>query len=456
MPATTAFVHATVIDGLGGTPLRDGTILVEDGRFTAVGDVPVPPGAEVVDLRGRWVVPGFVNGNVHLLDGIMMMGIGGIEYLARHEGRLAEVIEESAQVALRSGVTTVFDTWNATAPVLAARDRIAAGTVPGARIFAAGNILGFGGPFGADFNLAASQVISPTFAARISALFEAGVGPHLSLLPAREVRPIVRDYLARGVDLVKVGITDHLTGIWGFERSYLMFSERVLRVIAEEAHEAGLPLLSHTMSVEGLESAIDLKTDVLIHASITSQRPIPHELVDAMAQSGSAAGLQTVTSAYQHRLESAGTIWAGYGGGVHTTNEKLILAAGVPVILGTDAGCTSHDVLADNGEVGDPERPWTLGTDHLAWGRGIVEKGMTPMQALVAATSAVARAYGKDADLGSITPGRRADLVVLREDPLVNVTAWGAVTDVYQDGTRVDRDRLPLEPLVTAAIPANA
>ncbi|MBB6380349.1 imidazolonepropionase-like amidohydrolase [Pseudonocardia eucalypti] len=452
MPTTTAFVHATVIDGLGGPPLRDGTIVVEEQRFSAVGTgdrTPVPPGAHVIDLRGRYVVPGFVNGNVHLLDGIMMMGVGGVEYLARHEGRLTQVIEESAQVALKAGVTTVFDTWNATGPVLAARDRIAAGAVPGARVFAAGNIVGFGGPFGADFHLAASRVISPTFAGRMNRLFEAGVGPHLSLLPAREVRPVIRDYLARGVDMVKVGVTDHLTGIWGFERSYLMFSERVLRVIAEETHAAGLPLLSHTMSVEGLRSALDIGTNVLIHASITSQRPIPHELV------GCTAGLQTVTSGYQGRLEASDSFWAMYGGGVHAANEKLILEAGVPVMLGTDAGCTPRDVLADAGEDGDPERPWTLGTDHVAWARGITEKGMTPTEAIAASTSAVARAYGKQEELGSIMAGRRADLVVLRDDPLEDVAALGTVVDVYQDGRRVDRDALPLRPLVTAPTPAR-
>ncbi|WP_163086758.1 hypothetical protein, partial [Acinetobacter baumannii] len=83
-------------------------------------------------------IPGIVNSNVHLIDGIMLMGTGGIEYLARFEGRFHEVIEEAAQIALKGGMTTVFDTWNALEPAKKARDRINAGTVKGARIYCAG------------------------------------------------------------------------------------------------------------------------------------------------------------------------------------------------------------------------------------------------------------------------------------------------------------------------------
>ena len=145
-----AVVGGTLIDGNGGAPLRDAVILMEGGRFRAVGrraDMPVPAGASVIDVTGQYVLPGIMNGNVHLLDAIMMMGKGGAEYLARVEGRLHEVIEEAAQISLRGGCTTVFDTWNALAPVLKARDRINEGKAAGARIFAAGNIVGMGGPF---------------------------------------------------------------------------------------------------------------------------------------------------------------------------------------------------------------------------------------------------------------------------------------------------------------------
>jgi cytosine/adenosine deaminase-related metal-dependent hydrolase len=200
MAATAAAVTGvTLIDGLGGRPLSPATVVISDGRFAAVGldgGVEVPDGATVVDGSGRWAMPGILNGNVHLLDAwTFMMGPGSIEYLARHEGRFVEVIEEAAQIALRNGVTTVFDTYNALEPVMGARGRIAAGAAPGARIFCAGNIVGLGGPFSADFHHGGRSDASASFVSRMDALFEAGVGHQLSVLPHNEVRARVRDYV---------------------------------------------------------------------------------------------------------------------------------------------------------------------------------------------------------------------------------------------------------------------
>ena len=84
-----AVVGGTLIDGNGGVPQPDAVVLIEDGRFSAVGKrgaVKVPPSATVIDAAGQFVLPGIMNGNVHLLDAIMMMGKGGAEYLARFEG----------------------------------------------------------------------------------------------------------------------------------------------------------------------------------------------------------------------------------------------------------------------------------------------------------------------------------------------------------------------------------
>ncbi len=457
MGSTIAITSATVIDGLGGPPRHDATVLVRDGRFVAVGadrSIAIPEDATVVDGRDRWLLPGFVNGNVHLLDGIMMMGIGGIEYLSRYEGQFHSVIEEGAQIALRSGMTTVFDTWNALEPVLVARDRIDAGEVAGARIFCAGNIVGMGGPFSADFHPAARRCISTTFANRMDRLFEAGVGHQLSHLPPSEVRPIIRDYLRRGVDMLKVAVSDHLIMTVGWDRTYLTFSERVLRVIAEETRAAGVPLLTHTLGLEALQIAVDLDAEVLIHATLTGQQPIPTELADAIAKKGLGCGMQTVTEAYQTHLETCGDPWAFYGGGEHARNERLLIDAGARILLGTDAGCTAPDVLADLPPGGTDGRPWTLGEDHFLWAQGVVEKGMRPMDAILASTSNVARAYGKIDRIGTIEPGKLADLVVLDADPLADVRNLRRVAAVYKDGVLVDREALPNQPLVTA--PAGA
>jgi imidazolonepropionase-like amidohydrolase len=447
-----AITGGTLIDGCGGSPARDATVVVQDGRFTAIGPraaVPVPEGADTVDATGRWILPGLMNGNVHLLDGIMMLGNGGVEYLARFEGRLHKVVEEAAQVALRAGVTTVFDTWNALAPVLTARQRIDSGQAQGARIFCAGNIVGMGGPFSADFNLAARSVISPSFANRMNGLFEAGVGHQLSLLPPQEVRAVVRDYIARGVDMVKVAVSDHILTTVGLDRTYLTFSDRVLRAIVEEVRAAGLPLLTHTMSVEALNIAVDLDADVLVHATMTGQQPIPSDILDKILRKGLWSEVQPTTTAFQAHLDSVNHPWALYGGNEHWNNEVRMIKAEAPILLGTDAGCADPDVLSSMPESELFERPWTLGEDHFLWTQAMVEKGMSPMAAILANTSNVAKAYGKTGDYGTVEAGKVADLVLLDADPLSDIKNMRTVSAVFKDGRPVDLSTLPSDPQVT-------
>jgi len=456
--APLALVGATLIDGTGSVPRPDAVVLMENGRFTAVGRrgaVELPPTARVVDVGGQYVLPGLMNGNVHLLDAIMMMGKGGAEYLARFEGRLHEVIEEASQIALRGGCTTVFDTWNALVPVLKARDRINAGLAAGARIFAAGNIVGMGGPFSADFSMQSRQVISRTFADRMDDLFDAGVGRILSTLSPEQVRPIIRDYIAQGIDMLKVAISDHLVVMLGWQSPYLCFSERVLRVIVDEVRRAGIPLLSHTLSVESLNLAVEFECDVMIHATITSLQPIPEELLQRMVKGPGWSEIQPTTHGYQCHLDSTNHPWAGYAGGAHEENTVRLIAAGAPIILGTDAGCTDPDILHDLPEEELVDRPWTLGMDHLVWMRAMVEKGMSPMNAILSCTREVARAYGKADDYGTVETGKVADLVVVARDPLADIAHMGDLVSVIKDGVVVDLARLPTTPLVTK-YPRNA
>lgn len=453
----TAVTNVTLIDGLGGPPVRPATVIVEGDRFIAAGPsarVAVPEGSEVVDGTGQWLVPGFVNGNVHLLDAWMfMVGRGTIEYLARWEGRYIEVIEEAAQLVLRNGVTTVFDTYNAVDPVLAARDRINAGTSKGARIFAAGAIVGMGGPFSADFHFAGRAAAAQSFVNRIDAMFEAGVGHQLSTLPRAEVRARVREYLSRGVDMLKIAVSDHIFMTVGFDRSYQTFTRPVLDAILEEARAAGVPVLTHSLSVEALDTSVDLGADVLIHANYTMGQPMPHELVDRIALGDSWAELQTVHESHRRSLEKAGSWAATLGDGAYAENERTLIRADAKVIMGTDAGCPSLDHLADLTPGERDDRPWTLGGDHFHWTQSMVEKGMSPLRAISAATIDVARAYRKDDLIGSIEAGKLADFVLLGADPLADIGNLRSINAVFKDGVHVDIDGLPTVALVTAPVP---
>src|SRR5439155_23990902 len=173
---TLAITGATIIDGTGKAPLSDGVLLITGGRIAAIGrsvDVAIPSAARRLDARGKYLIPGLMDANIHLMLNI------DLETLIRYEGRYHEIALEGAQIALKSGQTTVFDTWGPRAALIKARDMINAGQAPGSRIYLAGNIIGFDGPVSADFIGEAAPYVSKAFAKRINETWEQGTGRKL-------------------------------------------------------------------------------------------------------------------------------------------------------------------------------------------------------------------------------------------------------------------------------------
>jgi imidazolonepropionase-like amidohydrolase len=145
---TRAITGGTVIDGTGNDPIEDGVVVISDDRIIAVGggsDMAIPRSATIIDACGKYVIPGLMDANVHLFINL------DLETLIKYEDRYHEIIIEGAQIALKHGLTTVFDTWGPRAELVKARDTINAGQAPGSRIYLAGNIIGFDGPFSGDF-----------------------------------------------------------------------------------------------------------------------------------------------------------------------------------------------------------------------------------------------------------------------------------------------------------------
>jgi hypothetical protein len=202
--AKVAIVGATVIDGTGAAPVADAVIIVDGGRIAAVGsraNVPVPPGTREINAEGKYVIPGLMDANVHLVLG------SSIEFIVRYEGRYEDLIAEAAQVTLRNGVTTVFDSWGPLQPLLNVRDRIKRGEAVGSRMFVAGNIVGLSGPFGRDFNAAAETTASKVLVKRINTIWEENVGPPLLYLTPEQIGIEIRKYAARGIDFLKYAAT---------------------------------------------------------------------------------------------------------------------------------------------------------------------------------------------------------------------------------------------------------
>src|SRR5262249_6975638 len=156
-----------------------------------------------------------------------------VEAVARYLDRYEEVIAEAAQVALKSGQTTVFDTWGPRRYLMAVRHRINAGELPGSRIFCAGNIIGFDGPFSLDFNAKAAEVASEALVRRVNSIWAENTGRHLMWRTPKQVGEEVRRYIAKGIDFVKYGSNEHFGSSAG---AFLALSPRSQEATVAEAH----------------------------------------------------------------------------------------------------------------------------------------------------------------------------------------------------------------------------
>ena len=446
MPLT-AFVGATVINGHGGHPIEQGTVLVEGGRFLAVGpapSTPVPSGAEIIDLSGRYLLPGLMDANVHLLPWPTW---GYIEFLARYEDRFDAVITEAAQVALASGFTTVFDTMGPLDSLLTVRDRINAGQVTGARMFVAGNIVGFRAVFTTPEAMASA---SRAFQQRINDRFEAGGGPDVCQLHPRELAARMSDYVSQGVDFVKYGATgdgDPVNSEIG-QAAVLRFSPDQQRAIVEAVHAAGKTVQTHTTSAESLHVAVCVGNDLGQHASMTGRSRMYDETLERMLATGYSCGTQWAPlTREQKQCVAAGDFSSPQEAGLdNIENAVRLIRAGVPQLLSTDAGTVDPDVAKD--DQADPSS--MLGEAEFATMQAMVDRGMTPMQVVQAATVNIARAYGVYDELGSIAAGKRADLVALDRDPLSNVENMRTISLVVKDGQVIDGSELPSSRLLTS------
>jgi imidazolonepropionase-like amidohydrolase len=441
----TAFVGGTVLDGTGAEPLRDGAVVADDGRVAWIGPASeLPDGVAVVDVAGKHVIPGLLDANVHLVLDCEP------EVLLRYApGDYDELILEAAQVALRAGITTVFDTWGPLEALRRVRDRIAAGQAVGARIFCAGNIIGNGGPWHADFIGTYGELLSADTVERVNRHWTVGVGDELTWLPAEGVREAVREYIASsGIDFVKYASSAHA------HLRFLALSPDAQRAICEEAHAAGLTAQACATSPEALKVAIESGVDLLQHGSDTGIVEMPQGTLELIVER------QLPCVAFLMTDRRLATTNADYAGGLllkmtlaKDANDRRLIDAGAKLMLATDggvfrAGAETNPIVGARLEGDDIEV--LLGKSHVYWFRAAFERGMGPMDALLAATRNIAEAYRVD-DVGTLEVGKRADLVVLDGDPLADPDAYGRVAVVVKDGAIVDRERLPERPVLTAA-----
>ncbi|GAB3556332.1 amidohydrolase family protein [Spelaeicoccus albus] len=438
MSEVVALTHATLIDGTGEPPVADATVVMADGVISATGSadrVAIPAGADVVDCSGAFVIPGLMDANIHLVSSRTP------DTLLDFEGRYEELAFEAAEMALKYGLTTVFDTWGPAAPLVKARDAINAGERTGARFFCAGNIFGLNGPMSEDF-FKTGDTFEPETKKRINDVWEIGCGTNLISLSADDIAGALDKYIdATGVDFIKYAASDHRT------EGFLLFSETAQRKIVDVCHARGLLVQAHTTTVESLRMEIEAGNDLLQHPDITATTPIPGELMDQIVERQLPCMALFVTERYLEWLSTAKPE-AAAARLVSDQNNRAFIANGARVLLTTDAFAYGQRVKNHRGfrpgllEDSVPDMPTQIGRGHFLWIQAAWERGMEPMEVLRSASSYIAEAYGKDDVLGTVTPGKAADMVILNADPLAAPENYGNIRDVVKGGVVVDRTKL--------------
>lgn len=465
-----ALVHGTILDGNGGTPIDRGVLLIEGKRITAVGGprTPIPEGARRIDVSGKYLIPGMMDANAHLVYE------ASPEFMVKFEGQLEEIAREAAQVALKVGLTTLFDTWGPLQEIKTVRDQINRGEVPGSRVFIAGNIIGVNGPLSRDFYGLPIEGVSEQTVARINARWEQGVGHEVLFMTPEELRTRMRAYMDKGVDFIKIAVSGHGAATNGL----LNFSPQALQVMIEEARARGMTVQTHTMTMEGLRIFASGDFDLAQHCSTTLREAVPADgvlklipdsTVQLLARRKLGCTLNAYTDVEMRRrmrdperkinLDDPHFTETGPGSAERADailahqNEIKLIKAGVPMLMVTDAGVP----WIDSPLIQRTSPCWRnkyqclhfLGEGHIAWLRAVHEKGMAPMEMLKAATRNVAAAYRKLNELGTLERGKIADVVVLDADPLADQENYARIHLVMKDGQVVDRDALPVNNVLT-------
>ncbi len=461
--AHVALVGGTVISATGAAPMPDATVVIDGRRIVSVtprNAAVLPKGTKVIDATGKFITPGLIDANVHL---VLMITP---EFYIKYEERMVDIAVQSAQVALKYGLTTVMDSWGPLEQLLNARDRIARGEVVASRVLVAGNIVGLGGPFSPYFmgtydlrgtDLRYGGWVHPMIQSRINAMWEAGAGPELLAMTPEEVGDTIGAYLRKGPDFLKVAVSAH--GIGPVEP--LMFSTPALTAMRRATSDAGKPFQTHTFSLESLREAVAVRPQLLQHPNVMSvppttlrqRRMLDSLLVEIKRLGIYSAPLMIPLDAQQAVYESwnaedrrrdphLGAVIQSRQPGMtrdafaaRRAALQTWIRSGVKFVIGTDQG-------PEAAELG-PVVWGRMGRRHFEVMEGLQEAGMPAMDIVIAATRHGAEAYGLADSLGTVQAGKVADLLVLDADPSVDVRNLRRIHQVFKAGALVDRAALP-------------
>ena len=454
-----AITGATLIDGNGGPPIPNSVIVIHDSRIAAAGPRPsikIPLDAKIIDATGRFIVPGFIDTNVHL--SLYGGARDRYETLAKYNSRQDEIVLEAAQIELRHGVTTVRDSYGMLMPLVHVRDRLNRAQTIGARILAAGNIVGWGGPYSISFSLTPQRDLT-RFQEEMNDAIAQGAGESLADLTPAELSIAINKYLDKGPDFLKYGGTSHFG-----PPTYIGFSPQAQRVLVDAAHQRGLSAETHSTTIEGLRLSLEAGIDLIQHPEVLSPRDMPADLIRTIRDRQVICSMlvNTITGeAWQKHLKDKVQAEKKHQEAAKTplttaaerrrdaelgldlearrrTAEQLI-RGGCITTVGTD----SYWAAAPEFAIEPKPDAQSHGIGTIIAIEGLVELGMSPAQAIVAGTRNGALACRRLNDLGTLEAGKLADLVVLDADPLGDIHNIRKVRSVISAGRVADLNRLP-------------
>ena len=395
----TVFTGGLVFDGTGHPP-DPGEVAIEDGRVVDVGSG--LDGDEEVDCSGRAILPGLFDAHVHfMISGIDIWGLlqTPISY------RFIQAARNLA-ATLDAGITTARDAGGADAGLRRAVDD---GLIPGPRMQVSIGMLsqtrGHGDPW------LGSGVTAPLFPAWPGSPETVVDGPD-------EVRRKVRELVRCGADVIKVATSGGVLSP-ADEPTHAHLSPAELDVLIEEANAAGRFVMAHAQATTGIKNAIRAGIRSIEHGIYLDDEAIelmlergtwlvptlmaPHGVIAAVEQ-----GARVPDGAVRKAKEVVE---------IHRESFGRAVSAGVKVAMGTDTGVTPHG-------------------DNLAELSLMEQGGMSPIDVLIATTHSAAELMGLDRELGTLQPGKRADLVVVEGDPLDLEALPTAIVEVWKDGVR--------------------
>jgi imidazolonepropionase-like amidohydrolase len=400
----TAIRAGRLMDVEAGRLLTNQVILVRGGKIEAVGEnLAIPAGASVIDLSKMTVLPGLIDCHTHLADGAHDDNADPMSQLKRTASQVVLESLPNARVTLESGFTTVRDVGVYRAlNDIALRDAINHGYIVGPRMFVAGAYITITGGAGAMTG----------FAPDIQLPWDLRYGEANS---PWEVRQKVRLLAHNGVDHIKVLATGAVL-THGSNPNSSEFTPEELRAAVEEAKNFGLRVEAHAHASEGIKNAIRAGVASVEHATL-----IDDEGIALAKQHGTYLDMDIYDEECIQEAGKNSKIPADFLehdrnlGEAHRQNFTKALRAGVKMSFGTDAGVC----------------PYGIAARQFAF---MVKYGMTPMQAIQSATSNAADLLGKSDLLGSVKPGKYADIIAVTGDPLADIHVLEHVNFVMKEG----------------------